>query len=61
MNRPAPKSLAVVFSFLTSFADEVVGAATAATFAAASDADGTVIFVVVGVNRTNEKTSNGLR
>lgn len=39
----------MVFSFFTVVADEAVGAATAATFAAASDAEGTVILLAIGI------------
>jgi hypothetical protein len=43
---PAPRTRAAVDSFLNSFADDMVPAAALATFAAASDADGTVISAV---------------
>jgi hypothetical protein len=43
---PAPRKRAAVDSFLNSFADDLVPAAALATFAAASDADGTVISAI---------------
>lgn len=53
-NIPAPRNRAAVDSFLNSFADDDVPAATAATFVTASDADGAMTIV----NRERRRERN---